>query len=894
MKLPVHKHVMFIFLLSVMILLAQVSALGQITGIITDSKTGKPLNGVEVFINKTTIATQSDDIGQFNLENVLTGFQEIVLYKKGYALYKSSMRIQSGRAYNLKLTLNAQKKQKSTTLKAEEKELLKTKIAGKGNENAISFINEEEIGTTLQEEKKVFTSTSLLTIQNNTLGYQMNYYLMELPMEEISAAHVRYEQIFTAEMQQTIEWEKRRKEYFAGTQRHWLMALTNHRLKEEGYRLTYENGKEIEDTTLITNSSIKDYKTLNIEKPITIQFNRVNNKEEIGKAQTSGPVEVSTTGVPLNAKALTIEGDIVNKGLAWELPLEYQPIAGNVEDTYAQTLEKLYEKVYVHTDKPYYYPGEPMWFKGYIHYKEPKWRDSLSKVMYVELINPKKEITLTKTLKIDSGTFHNDFILPDTLKAGIYYLRAYTNLNRNFGDSSLFVKPIPILNITDKVEYTQSQKEETPKEENPQIVITPDKQSYKPREKITLTIQTKDNDGKPMAANLSLSVTDAVQVVPIEEPATIINRYNEKEGEKQRQKKIIDIKFPVEYGVGLSGRFLNDRGKPERTTLTILQMKPRNMMMTTTDENGIFSAGGFDFYDSAIFTIKSDKAKDQPYGKVELLPRETPPMNFKESDKQLLIQNTQSPQRIISEYEVPKDVRMLQNVEVRATRIEEEYKEDYRIKRPYGVPDYIINKKDINTGNGNLLLSLQGRVPGLVVRQVEGGNWVVYTQRAFGTSAANAKEVTVTVNDVFMNGTPESILRTLDPNTIESIEVKLGVNVLYGGAGGNGIVAVYLKQGTEETDHNTNVSTLKVPGYSLSRKFNAPAYNDPKTDKTIADYRSTIYWNPNVVTDHNSGTTTLSFFAADLPGKYRVVLEAVTEKNEAVRSVYYLSIEEER
>lgn len=202
----------------------------------------------------------------------------------------------------------------------------------------------------------------------------------------------------------------------------------------------------------------------------------------------------------------------------------------------------------------------------------------------------------------------------------------------------------------------------------------------------------------------------------------------------------------------------------------------------------------------------------------------------------------------------------------------------------------MIDKKQINTGNGNLLLSLQGQVPGLVVRQDEAGGWLVYTQRAAGSSIANVKQVNVTVNDVFLGGTPENILRSLDPASIESIEVKLGINVLYGSAGANGIVAVYLKQGFGEIESVKNVSTINVPGYDQSRSFLAPDYDDPKTDETLADYRSTIYWNPNITTS-DTDIATVSFFAADLEGTYRIVVEGITANGDPVRCVKYISID---
>ncbi len=858
----------------------------QINGIITDSKTGKPLVGVEVFMNRTSLATQSDEAGQFKFENALTGFQELVLYKNGYSVYRSSMKIQTGRAYNLKLTLTASKKKKSTRLTEEEKSALKNKLMGSGDGNFVEVLNADELGTTVEGGQRILTAKSPLITQNNATGFLQKYYVEGFPLATLSDAPVKYESLPAYDMKQTIGWEKNRKTCFQGTSRHWLMVMVANRLKEESYSLHDEKGKEVDTKSLISVSSLAGYVTLTISQPLIILYKKEDGTIETSRVITDGPAEVNATGVLLNPRALTMEGAMTIKGLAWQLPLDYQPIAGDVEDAYAQTLERFYEKIYVRTDKPYYYPGEPMWFKGYIHYQEPNWRDSLSSVMYVELINPEKEITLTKTLKIDSGFFHNDFILPDTLMAGTYYLRAYTSLNRNFGDSTLFVKPIPILNVTDKVDHTQGKMEAI---ENNQLTITSDKKTYKTREKITLTLQTKDKEGKPLAANLSISVTDAVQVVPIAEPFTILNGYP---FENEKQTKATELKYPVEYGISFSGKFLNDKGKPEKATLTILQMKPRNMMLAETNEQGAFSMTGFDFYDSATFSFKADKAKDYPYGKVELLPREVPPMDFKENNNNLTVQNTQSPQRIISEYEVPKDVRMLETVEVRARKIEEEYQKDYRIKRPYGKPDYVLKSKDINTSYGNLILSLQGKFPGLIVRQTEKGNWVVYTKRGELSSMSNIKEVMIMLNDVPMGGTPEAILFSINPETVASIEFTNRINVLYGSSSGFGVISIYTKQGgaVEDFSMTPNFQSIKIPGYSSMRKLKFPDYDDKTTDKTMADYRSTIYWNPNIVIDAKSGTATVSFFGADLPGKYRVVTEGVLQNGEAVRCVYITEV----
>lgn len=96
------------------------------------------------------------------------------------------------------------------------------------------------------------------------------------------------------------------------------------------------------------------------------------------------------------------------------------------------SLRFLQEKVYLQTDKPYYYPGEIIWFKAYFSYTSPALKDSLSKVLYVELINSDNEIVNRSILKVDDGVSWGDIELPKNLTSGTYALRAYTNWMRNF------------------------------------------------------------------------------------------------------------------------------------------------------------------------------------------------------------------------------------------------------------------------------------------------------------------------------------------------------------------------------------------------------------------------------------------------------------------------------
>ena len=60
--------------------------------------------------------------------------------------------------------------------------------------------------------------------------------------------------------------------------------------------------------------------------------------------------------------------------------------------------------------------------------------------------------------------------------------------------------------------------------------------------------------------------------------------------------------------------------------------------------------------------------------------------------------------------------------------------------------------------------------------------------------------------------------------------------------------------------------------YGDNKVFYHPKYTLANKSDKKPDFRSTIYWNPNLLTNEK-GESTISFFAADKPGSYTVWIE---------------------
>ncbi len=104
------------------------------------------------------------------------------------------------------------------------------------------------------------------------------------------------------------------------------------------------------------------------------------------------------------------------------------------------------EKVYVHTDRDAYLTGETIWLKGYLFLGETHEADTLSRVLYVDLVDPTAwRVRLRTQLRATNSYAPGQLALPDSLPAGTYQIRAYTSFMRNYPDAYFFTKNLTIL-----------------------------------------------------------------------------------------------------------------------------------------------------------------------------------------------------------------------------------------------------------------------------------------------------------------------------------------------------------------------------------------------------------------------------------------------------------------
>lgn len=108
------------------------------------------------------------------------------------------------------------------------------------------------------------------------------------------------------------------------------------------------------------------------------------------------------------------------------------------------------EQIYVHTDKPYYVPGDTVWFRAHLVDAVTHTPISRSRFVYVELHDQQADTLMQRIIvKCDSdGVFANAILLPKTMNGGSYILAAYTQWMRNFPAERFFYKQLLVVGST--------------------------------------------------------------------------------------------------------------------------------------------------------------------------------------------------------------------------------------------------------------------------------------------------------------------------------------------------------------------------------------------------------------------------------------------------------------
>jgi hypothetical protein len=111
------------------------------------------------------------------------------------------------------------------------------------------------------------------------------------------------------------------------------------------------------------------------------------------------------------------------------------------------------------------------------------------------------------------------------------------------------------------------------------------------------------------------------------------------------------------------------------------------------------------------------------------------------------------------------------------------------------------------------------------------------------------------------------------------------------GGGSGGAIAIYTKKGgdfrSDNTKSNKSMHSTLLVGYTRFKEFFNPQYENP-AENNETDIRTTLYWNPYVITNKKSPRFKVQFYNNDISKRLQVVLEGVNVDGKMTRVVKIL------
>lgn len=140
------------------------------------------------------------------------------------------------------------------------------------------------------------------------------------------------------------------------------------------------------------------------------------------------------------------------------------------------------ERVYLHLDKPFYKPGESIWFKVYLRNGTDLKASSQSDIVHIEFINPKGSIEKKYALIAKNGHANGDLTIDEDMPGGLYKIKAYTNWQKNenmYYEREIQVQSVVLPRLLMSLEYQ--------------------KKAYGPGDKVTAVLKFTTIENNPLA-----------------------------------------------------------------------------------------------------------------------------------------------------------------------------------------------------------------------------------------------------------------------------------------------------------------------------------------------------------------------------------------------------------
>lgn len=425
--------------------------------------------------------------------------------------------------------------------------------------------------------------------------------------------------------------------------------------------------------------------------------------------------------------------------------------------------------------------------------------------------------------------------------------------------------------------------------------------NLRPRSKIVMKLNAQTPDGQPFNGNAVVSITDNRDVRPdtihsilstlllttelkghIETP----HWYFEK-GESRKKQEALDqlmltqgwrrynmqeviegnIQHPnteYEESMSLKGKVTTNvlRKAVKNTQVRITAPKVGMIEVTNTDQNGFFNLKGFEFPDSTRYLVSAISKSNKDNVALQMQKDEYPEVTH--------ILPVFSGKRNENKYSY---ITKMENKMVLENGIRHIFMDEVIVTAPRIVLRTETQKVASKVVTEEKLAKSGAPTLSMALNSILGS----YGRGGDAGYVLDGCELTDDEAVQILNWMPKEVF-----GQVELLRQPAAIRYFLGAR--DVVILLYTKTGGTEYNASwkpSNLAYITPLGYQQEVEFYSPSYDIQKRQTNDMDLRTTIYWKPNVI--FKEGKAEISFYAADSPVDYSILMEGVSNKGNLLR-----------
>jgi hypothetical protein len=530
------------------------------------------------------------------------------------------------------------------------------------------------------------------------------------------------------------------------------------------------------------------------------------------------------------------------------------------------------EQIVLQSNSDFYLSGESILYKTICVNATNKETISLSKIIYVELINYQNTTILKHKQVINNGISYNDFFIPTTIETGSYKIIAYTNLTKNnheYASRELFIYN-PYIAFPEKYQEKTSSSEVVSvlnymQENANNSKIEPNKKEFQKREKVIINV----NDN--LKGNFILNVVkiDSIPSFLSQKNSSLLNRIERSNMDDNL------TSYPETRGEIFSGKITakNEADVLEDKKIALsIPGENFDFKITSTDKKGNFHFLMDNFNGEEAYFQVLEKNKENY--KIELI--ENPKIKTSSIERDIKINPNYA-----NAFLKRSIANQIQNIYYH-TKSDTIFA--YKKSKPfyYGSDkEYILTDYNPQNTVKEIFIEI---IPEVSVSKKEGKQ--TFSVYDYEVNNSDIYLNTLVLVDGFLLQDVDEIL-TFDPAFFTKINF-VNKGYFLNKHMFNGVVNLTTKDlnYTPKVDHEYIIKKAIERPQLVKRYYNVN-YSKNAFEK-IPDYRYQLCWEPNIT--EISSQKPFEFYTSDVPGNYKIQIEGITKNGEAVLMENYIRV----